>query len=92
MHVAEQDCRLTDPHQVEDVFVDGLGQIETVAGDYNRYVLFASRRGGGQEERVVVVRVIIPKVAVPLILMQVARHLGLAVVRRTGGFINGTMH
>lgn len=91
MQMDVQSIALTDPHHVADVFVDGLGRIETVAGDYSRYVLYASRRGGGLDEHIVVLRIIVPTIAVPLILMQVARQFGLALVRRTG-FIRGTVH
>jgi hypothetical protein len=86
-----QPVTLTDPHQVPDIFADGLGPIECVAGDYNRYVLYASNRGGGLDEHIVVARIIIPKVAVPVILMLAARQLGLSLVRRVW-FIGGTIH
>jgi hypothetical protein len=82
---------LTDPRQVADIFVDGLAQIETVAGDYNRYVLYASKRGGGMDEHVVVARVIVPKAAVPGILMMAARQLGLSLARKVT-FLHGTIH
>lgn len=50
---------LIDPAYVPDTFIEGIGQIERLAGNCLRITLFASRDlGDGEIERIVVARLV----------------------------------
>ena len=76
---------LTDNHVVPDIFATGLGPIEEVGGDCHRYVLYAQQKIAGEDQFVVVARIIVPRQSVPAILYLAARNVGLSLVRAARG-------
>lgn len=76
---------LTDAHAVPDIFATGLGPIEEVGGDCHRYVLYAQQRIAGQDQFVVVARIIVPRQSLPAILILAARSIGMSLVRAATG-------
>jgi hypothetical protein len=83
MHIAEQDCRLTDQGVVLDTFVSGLGEVEDVGGGCFRFTFFAKHHGDGGDELVVVAKLVAPMEAVPPALFLAARAIGFSL---TGQF------
>lgn len=82
---------LIDPHQVADIFVTGLGDIENVGDGCDRFTLYACQHVEGREVYVVVARVIVPQSRLPAILYLAARHIGMTLVR-AARFVSGTVH
>lgn len=82
---------LADPHHVQDIFVSGLGDIETVVEGCDRFTLYACQNIDGHEVHVVVARVIIPRSVLPTMLYLAARHIGLTLVQ-AAKFVSATVH
>jgi hypothetical protein len=87
----QQPLRLIDPHQVQDIFISGLGDIEEAGEGCDRFVLYARQLRNGRETNVIVARVVVPTSALPAILYLAARHIGMTLVR-AAKFVSGTVH
>lgn len=82
---------MIDPHQVPDIFVCGLGDIESVGDGCDRFTLYTCQHIDGVEVHVVVARVVVPQSALPAILYLAARHIGMTLVK-AARFVSGTVH
>jgi hypothetical protein len=82
---------MIDPHQVQDIFVCGLGDIENVGDGCDRFTLYTCQNIDGAEVHVVVARVVVPQSALPAILYLAARHIGMTLVK-AARFVSGTVH
>ncbi len=87
----QQPLRLIDPHQVQDIFISGLGDIEEVGDGCDRFVLYSRQMKNGRETFVVAARIVVPTSALPAILYLAARHIGMTLVR-AARFVSGTVH
>lgn len=73
---AESPSGMIDAGLGQDIFVEGIGLIERLAGSCMRITLYATRDlGGGETERVVVARLIAPLSLIPLGVCQVTKAL-----------------
>jgi hypothetical protein len=61
---------LVEAYPVEDKYVDGLGQIEKI-GPNVRFVFYAGRKRGGEYDREVTTRLVMPMEGIAPLLKQI---------------------
>jgi len=67
---------LMDPACVPDVFVEGIAEVQRIAGDCIRVTLYATRIGSdGMVERIVVARIVWPATVALMINAQCRSYL-----------------
>lgn len=71
--------KLTDPLNVSDTYVSGLGEAEDLGDGCFRFTFFSTHRADGQEQRIVVAKLVVPRSAVPPAILLAAKAVGYSV-------------
>jgi hypothetical protein len=75
-------AHVTEPIAVPDVFISGLHSIEDIGGRCVRYTCYVNQTSvhDGTPERVICLRIVVPREAVIRNLLEAARFVGFRVV------------
>lgn len=78
---SEAKVPMLEAYAVPDIFVSGLGQVESMGGGCFRFSFFARQQIGDREELVLVAKLIAPMEAVPPALTMAAKAVGVEMVK-----------